>query len=219
MNRDVIDLLGGDGLVGSSLAVSEGDEVSFLVTDSKQKNYRHFCDRVEPCKDPISILNEYTNHTTKHYAKVNLCLASDSDGLSQYATYIPQLRSAIFKQPLLDDGLLYRGVDLSDTEVAQMEQLNCFFIPSFTSTSVDPSKAYAKSATMVIKVPFGCQYACSITEKLSRFHSEEKEVLLSCYSAFRLERVEWINHKRVISLYLDEHLSSLSSLSWQTGIE
>ena len=211
---DVVDLLGEDGLKGSSLVVSEGDEVNFLVSNKKQRNFSRYCGRLEPVKDPVGVINQYTDHTTRLFAKVNLCLASDSDGMSQFGDFIPQLRSAIFSQPLLDNGVFFRGVSLSSMEIAKMEELQTFFIPSFTSTSVDPAKAYAKSATMVIKVPFGCQYACSITEKLSKFHEQEREVLLACYSAFRLERIEQgPSNTKIISLYLDEHLSAHSSLA------
>jgi len=65
---------------------------------------------------------------------------------------------------------------------------------------------------MIIKVPYACKYATSITEALSRYHNEEKEVLLSCYSAYILERVELVNNKKFIHLYLDEHFTSLPSL-------
>jgi hypothetical protein len=144
---------------------------------------------------------------------VNLALASDSPILSQYGEYVKELRSSILSQPFDDNsGCLFRGVDLSPKEVAHMESLQSFFIPSFTSTSVDPDKAYAKNSTLVVKVPYGCKYGCSITSELSRYYSEEREVLLACYSAYTLERVEQVNGKRLMTLYLDEHLSGKDNL-------
>ena len=171
-----------------------------------------YCSNIVPSLNPTSIINEYTNHTTEHYARVNLSLAADSNGLHKYSEYIPQLKSAIMSKPLLDDGYVYRGVELSDEEIEHMERLGSFFIPSFTSTSIDPSKAYERSSTMVIKLPYACKYACSITEDLSPFYNDEREVLISCYSAFRLERIEYENKSKRILLYLDEHLSCLPSL-------
>jgi len=43
------------------------------------------------------------------------------------ASYIKELRSAVMEKPLLDDGLLFRGVELSDMEIAEME--NVFVLP------------------------------------------------------------------------------------------
>lgn len=202
------ELLGKGAFTGSSLSEKEGDTYHFLVTASKQPNYLAHCNRVESAIDSVHTINQYTDHTTQYFAKVNLALASDSNKLEEFKDYIPQLRASILSTPLLDDTILYRGVDLSDKELAQMERLKTFYIPSFTSTSVDSSRAYKKSVTMVIKIPYGCKYACNITDKLSKFHSEEKEILLSCYSAFRLERVERDNQNTILSLFLDEHLTS-----------
>lgn len=211
-SSDVTRLLGEDGLKGASLTKLDGDMVNFLVPLTKQSNYLKYCSKIEPCLDPTSAIRQYTDHVTEHYARINISLAADSDGLQKYSDYIPQLRSAIMNKPLLDDGLVYRGVNLTDSEIEHMERNKRFFIPSFTSTSIESSKAYAKSALMVIKLPYGCRYACSITNNLSKHYYEEREVLLSCYSAFHLERVEYVNNTKILSLYLDEHLSALNSL-------
>ena len=213
INKEAKKLLGKGAFDGSSLSSKDGDTYHFLVTDSKQPNYLKHCNRVESAIDAISTINKYTDHTTQHFAKINLALASDSNKLEEYKDYVPQLRAAILSQPLLEDCILYRGVDLSDIEMAEMERLKTFYIPSFTSTSVDPTRAYKKLTTMVIKVPYGSKYACSITEQLSKYHSEEKEILLSCYSAFHLERVERDNGTTILSLFLDEHLTAQNYLS------
>lgn len=146
---------------------------------------------------------------------MNLALAADSPALAKHGEYIKELRSSILSMPYDDSSsYLFRGVDLSPREISQMENLKSFFIPSFTSTSVDPDRAYAKDSTLIIKMPYGCKYGCTITPELSRYYAEEKEVLLSCYSAYTIEKVEKVNKKRFITLYLDEHLSSLDSLYW-----
>uniref|UniRef100_A0A7S4IPC5 ADP ribosyltransferase domain-containing protein n=1 Tax=Vannella robusta TaxID=1487602 RepID=A0A7S4IPC5_9EUKA len=211
--KDVVRLLGEDALSGSSLTSREGETVHFLVTEKKMENFVRHCNRIESVLDPVKTINEYTDHTTEHYARINLALAADTDGLAKFSDYIPQLRAAIYSKPLFDDGRVYRGVDLSPLEVSEMERLQRFFIPSFTSTSIDSKRAYKKDTMMVINLPYACRNACSITESLSRFHNEEREVLLACYSAFRLERVEQDGTTKVLSLYLDEHLSSLDTLA------
>jgi hypothetical protein len=79
--------------------------------------------------------------------------------------------------------------------------------------------AYNKSCLIVIKTPYSCRNACSITPSLSKFYSSEKEVLLSCYSAFRLEKIEKVNNQKIISLFLDEHLSSMDQIfKMESGI-
>lgn len=168
----------------SSLLVQEGDIMHFLVTASKQPQYRNHCNFITCADDPTSTILKYTEHTTELYAKINLCLASDSPSMKEYSAFIPELRASILAKPLLEHCFLYRGVDLrchsslithtyvtSQQEVDEMEKLGTFFIPSFTSTSVDPTKAYAKDTTLVIKTNYCSKYACSITADLSKYYS------------------------------------------------
>ena len=205
-------LLGDDALKGSKLTKQEGDFIDFLVTDKKQDNFLSYCNEIVLPINPQETIKKYTEHTTEHYARVNLSLASDSDKLQEYGDYITQLRNSIFSQAFLDDAIVYRGVELSKLEVDKMEELGQFFIPSFTSTSLESNKAYSKNAMMIVKIPYASQYACSITANLSNYFNEEREVLLSCYSAFRLERIEVVNNTKFITLLLDDHLSSMNSI-------
>jgi len=197
---------------GGALAVDDGDTVHFLVTQSKGKNYLEHCNKIRFPEDPIATLLQYTEHTNELYAKINLSLASDSTALNEHGTYIAELRSSVLAMPLLDDSVLYRGVDLSDIEIREMERLGRFFIPSFTSTSTDPDKVYEKDSVLRIKTAYLSRNACSITENLSKYHSTEKEVLIACYSAFQLERVELVGKKNIITLFLDEFGSSCDRL-------
>lgn len=159
-------ILGDTALQGSSLArvdTQDDNMVDFLVTSKKQPNYYEHCNQLRLPSDPVSTINQYTDHTNNLYIDVNLALAADSPYLKTKAEFIGELRASILAQPLLDDGILYRGVDMSKREITEMETLKHFFIPSFTSTSIDKDKAYAKSALLIIKTPFCCKYACSIT--------------------------------------------------------
>jgi len=192
--------------------VEDGDTIHFLVTPTHGPNYRNFCGNVVEAVDSVSTIRKYTEHSSELYAKVNLSLASDSKSLNDHGEYIKQLRASVLGTPLLDDCPLFRGVDLSTREIEHMESLKRFFIPSFTSTSVDSARAYDKNATLVIQTGYLSRYACTITPRLSDYHSTEKEVLISCYSAFQLERVEFVNRKHLISLFLDEFGSSLDRL-------
>eukprot|EP01126_Amoeba_proteus_P012828 TRINITY_DN15324_c0_g1_i1.p1 TRINITY_DN15324_c0_g1~~TRINITY_DN15324_c0_g1_i1.p1 ORF type:complete len:221 (-),score=41.47 TRINITY_DN15324_c0_g1_i1:319-981(-) len=216
-SSDVVRFLGKDALRGASLVKDDtADMIDFLVTHSKQPNYRQYCDEILLPQDSVSTIRMYTEHETRLYAQVNLALAADSPVLKDHGQYIKQLRASVLAHPLLEnsDISFYRGVDLSKTEIEEMEKLKNFFIPSFTSTSLDRDKVYDKKALLVIKIPFCCKYACSITPQLSRYYSTEREVLVSCYSAFSLERIEKVGGMHVITLYLDEQMSVMKALSF-----
>eukprot|EP01001_Neometanema_parovale_P009240 NODE_5488_length_941_cov_139.459658_g5266_i0.p1 GENE.NODE_5488_length_941_cov_139.459658_g5266_i0~~NODE_5488_length_941_cov_139.459658_g5266_i0.p1 ORF type:complete len:268 (-),score=55.62 NODE_5488_length_941_cov_139.459658_g5266_i0:137-877(-) len=219
-------------LDGSKLAAVEGDMVNFLVTQRKQDNYLKYCSGVVegashkgmfpyeggPFAEPDAVLDTirlYTDHTTGLCTQVNLSLAADSPSIKKHADYIVALRDAIFQTPLLDDGCmpyLYRGVELADVELAEMERLKHFFIPSFTSTSSDRGKAYDKNALLVIK-PHHTKYAATIVPEMSKFYDAEKETLFACYTSYRLERVETVNKMRLITLSVDDFATPQTSLS------
>lgn len=194
--------------VKSSTLVADGDNFHFLVTSNKGENYLNYCNEVVLPLDPYSTIRKYTEHKSDLYGQVNLSLAADSPALSGHGEYIKQLRASVISQPLLEDCAFYRGCDLSQQEIDQMERLKRFFIPSFTSTSIDRSKAYSKNSLFVIHAPYLTKFACSITEKLSNYHATEKEVLFSCYSAFQLTRVEKVNSVNIVSMFLDDLASS-----------
>eukprot|EP01124_Arcella_intermedia_P003163 TRINITY_DN11725_c0_g2_i5.p1 TRINITY_DN11725_c0_g2~~TRINITY_DN11725_c0_g2_i5.p1 ORF type:complete len:220 (-),score=38.41 TRINITY_DN11725_c0_g2_i5:16-675(-) len=196
----------------TTFARTDGDTVHFLVTSKKGPNYLKYCNHIALPSDSSSILRQYSQHDTELYAQLNLSLASDSPSLSQYGAFIDDLRAAVLEKPLLDDCLLYRGVELSDLELREMEALRKFFIPSFTSTSIDSQKAYAKNSKLIIKTPYLSKYACSMTSELSAYHEQEREVLLACYSAFYLEKVENVNGVKFITLFLDDVSSSSDAL-------
>jgi len=207
------EIMGRDALSDSSLAFKgTGETIDFMVTSQKQKHYLELCSSVILPTNPTTTINQYTDHTTQLYAKVNLALASDSHVIKNFSSYINELKASVISQPLLDDCVVYRGCNLSKREIDEMEKLGSFFIPSFTSTSIDRNKAYSKSALLVIKYPYSCKYMCSITDLLSKYYNQEKEVLISCYSAFRLERIEKTSTCIILSLYLDEHLSAKDSI-------
>jgi len=194
----------GDDLSKAILAVTEGSTIHFLVTSTKGPNYSLYCDEVVLPNDPVSTIKTYTEHTNDLYSKVNIALASDSPKLEEHGGFIKQLRASVLAKPLLDDTVLFRGVELSGIEIEQMEKLKRFFIPSFTSTSVDPKKAYEKNSVLNVRTEYLSRFACSITPELSMYHSTEQEVLIACYSAFVLDRVEKVNGKNVLTLFLDE---------------
>jgi len=201
---------------GSNLAIDDGSgTMHFLVTQRKQPNYlAHAHDPITRVTDPVPIIRQHTEHTTQYYAKVNLSLAADSPSLAEHGGYIKQLRASIARCPrgILTYDVLYRGVDMSQLELDRMEGLGTFFVPSFTSTSVERTKAYQKSALLVIRACHTSNLACVLTQELSNYYKEEKEVLLACYSALHLERLEKVGKTNVVSLYLDDFLSSLAQI-------
>eukprot|EP01124_Arcella_intermedia_P003164 TRINITY_DN11725_c0_g3_i1.p1 TRINITY_DN11725_c0_g3~~TRINITY_DN11725_c0_g3_i1.p1 ORF type:complete len:232 (-),score=47.83 TRINITY_DN11725_c0_g3_i1:32-727(-) len=197
----------------TTLAVHDGGSYHFLVTQQKGVNYMQYCNRLRSPANPIKYLKLYSEHTTELFLQVNLSLASDSTSLQEHGEYIQKLRGAVLRQPLLDEGLLYRGVNLSKIETDEMEKLGRFFIPSFTSTSIDMSKIYDKNAILIIKTPYLTKFACSMTEECSEYFHHEREVLVACYSAYQLEKIEKVNGKNYITLFLDEQGSSADRLT------
>lgn len=182
--------------------------VHYLVTRSKQPNYlRYACDPTVCADDPVAVINRYTEHESDLYQRVNLGLASDSSALEAHGEFIKQLRHSVLSMPLVSHTPLFRGVDMSEIELHQMESLGRFFIPSFTSTSISPDKAYAKNTTIVVHHTFGTLYGCTVTPELSPHAASEEEVLLPCYSAYDLERIERCNGKNVVTLSLNDHFS------------
>lgn len=215
-SSNFVETLGVD-TADSNLAHDDGNgTVHFLATQMKQRNYLSYA--YDPCikvKDPVSIVQQYTEHTTRHYAKVNLSLAADSPTLREHGHYIKQLRASIGKCSggILPYDTLYRGVDLSAVELERMEALGSFYIPSFTSTSIDRGKVYDKTGLFVIRTNHTSNQACLITPELSKYFNEEQEVLLACYSAYQLMRVEHVGKTKILSLYLDDYLSTLSQIA------
>jgi len=210
-----VDHLGVD-LKGSKLAHVEGETVHFLVTSAKQPNYLRHCS-TQPehdAYDVVQTFQKYTDHTTQYCTKLNLALASDSATLSELGPYCSQLHHSILRTVLnpIDHLPVYRGVDLSPQEAAEMEALHNFFIPSFTSTSADRTKAYKQPCLLVIK-PAWSQRAATVTPALSKFHADEKEVLITAYTAFVLERVELDGGKRIMTLSIDDTFSDMTALS------
>lgn len=195
-----------------TVRTKEDNKIHFLVTQSKGKNYLTYSNQVVFPADPVGVLKQYTEHTSDVYSRVNLSLAADSMTLHEHGYFVNELRAAVIATPLLDNGTLFRGVDLSDIEIDQMEKLGRFFIPSFTSTSVEPDKAYTKRSMLHIKTSYLTKYACSLTSEYSDYHVTEREVLLACYSAFQLEKVEMVNGKKIVTLFLDDFSSSRDEL-------
>jgi len=190
-----------------TIRTKEDSKIHFLVSQGKGANYLAYCNKVVMAQDPVNTLKMYTEHSSDLYSRVNLSLASDSTKMVEHADFINQLRASVLAVPLLDYGTLFRGVDLSDIEIKEMEKLGRFFIPSFTSTSIDPQKAYSKNAMFHIKTQFLTRYACTVTNEYSSYHSTEQEVLLACYCAFQLERIEMVNSTKIVTVFLDDFAS------------
>ena len=77
---------------------------------------------------------------------------------------------------------------------------------------MSPDKAYSKNTLIVVEHRYASLYGCSITPELSRYAEQEEEVLLACYSAFQLQRVERCNKQTIVSLYLHDYYSALPDL-------
>jgi len=50
-------------------------------------------------------------------------------------------------------------------------------------------------------------------QELSAYHATERETVIACYTAYRLERVERVNGVRFVTLALNDYLSALDALA------
>jgi len=118
---------------------------------------------------------------------VNLALAADDyKCLQELGSYICQMRHSIKRLDNGWRGVVYRGQETSQAEIARMVHLRRFYLPSFVSTSKSKEKAFKKNTVFVIditQVPFALEMPSALT-----MYSNEEEVLLPCYTRFKYVR-------------------------------
>lgn len=179
---------------------------SFLPVVQKGSNYRKYClgwlaEDEKPSTIQDCVL-KYTSGSDWYCSEVNFALASDSSSLKTYGSYIKQLKYCICKSPGYA-GTVYRGVQMSTTEIAAYESQNMFFMPSFTSTS--KTTPFDKNTLIHIDItPEWSKFCMDIRPSFTKY-ANENEVLLSCYNLYRYERTEKSNNKRIIKLSLVDY--------------
>lgn len=190
-----VELLGLPAYVGQHVVLSDGGSAHLKVVQRPLPNYRRFCrgkltSEELRTQDASFVVRRYTSGGGWFCSKVNLALASDhSQDLQAHGGFVRRLKHSIAQ--LGHDwrgGPLFRGLDLSDIELAEMRRLRRFFIPSFTSASKDLNKAFSKRSTLLVIDASEAPYVLEVARELSAY--DEAEVLLSCYSVFELKRVD-----------------------------
>ncbi|CAF3799527.1 unnamed protein product, partial [Rotaria sp. Silwood1] len=113
--------------------------VNFYPVHKKGPNYLKYCtgwlsDEEKP-RSMRDCIWQYTSGPNWYCTEVNMALASDSPKLKSYGPYIRQLKYSIGMSQMKFLGVVFRGADMSPSEIQAYETKNIFFIPSFTSTS------------------------------------------------------------------------------------
>jgi len=96
--------------------------------------------------------------------------------------YIRRLKYCIGKMGGWN-GVLYRGINLSNDEIGEMVRLKRFYIASFTSASTSIAKAFSGNTILKIDAT-DARWALPMNHQLSKYHDTEAEVLLTCYTLF-----------------------------------
>lgn len=179
-------------------AVEDG-EVHFLPMQEKGPNFQKFCcGLMKPTELPTSppphsdIIRKYTAGEQFYCSKLNMALACDEpQWLRSHGMYIRHLKHVIGKFGNFEGGMLYRGVDLSPKEMKAMIRMQEFYFPSFTSTSKSRQKSFAGLTThiFVIDATNPKPWAIDVAKIPGASPYDEDEVLLNCYTCFRITKV------------------------------
>jgi len=183
------------------------NEVHFYPVRKKGENYKAFCTGLLDYEPDIKeTVMKYTSGPDWYCTKVNFALGLDSVNLKDYAQYIRELKYCIGKYGTGYEGVLLRGVDLSDEEISEFEKMGEkeFYIPSFTSAST--TKPFDKNTILKIHCNEKKGFALKIRSEWTRF-PHENEVLMSCYNVYqRMGEIQQEDDKRVINVkLLDYH--------------
>jgi len=185
----------------------ENSHVHFYPVCTKGRNYVKYCTGLlDYIPDLKKTVRQYTSGPDWYCTKINMALASDSPCLQEHATFIQNLKYCIGKYGKGYDGVIYRGVDCSDKEIASFETMgeNPFYLPSFTSASI--TNAFEKNTLICITCKPSIGFALKIERDWTNYVNEN-EVLLSCYNVYRrIASIKQEDNKNVISLeLLDYH--------------
>ena len=133
--------------------VDESGVVHFYPTQKIGKYYTEFClnsNRIPSLsrEEMTKTVQQYTDHESKYYRKLNLFLASDNKEIQQYAEFANKLNFSIrelaFHHPVLV-GTCYRGIHCSAVEMEHYQENSVIFIPSFLSATQSLEHVYSES--------------------------------------------------------------------------
>ena len=193
--------LNASSLKKGSLVEFEEDSniINFFPAKKKGQNYLKWVSDFHPKlsnRDIKQTVQQYTNHITWYCSTVNLLLAADSTDIEKHANYIRKLKYSILelsrKFPVKEK-FCYRGLNCTKKEINHYKLGTTIYIPSFLSTSRNSKKFYISSkqnTLMMIRLNRPPNSAFSVNSEYSDFAKEEEEALFSCYSKFRVFKID-----------------------------
>lgn len=175
--------------------VHEDKIVHIKVVPEKLPNYIRYCTgwlapgEIPSATEMVTTVKQYTEGPDWFCSKMNLALACDyGPKLQEFGMDIRRLKYCCGKMTGYN-GPLYRGLDLSAVEIGEMIKLKRFYFPSFTSASFDKNKAFKKSHILVLECS-DASWTLLTNPSLSKYFSEEHEVIISCYTLFEFDKQE-----------------------------
>lgn len=149
------------------------------------------------------IIRQYTTKENWWCTRINLLLATDllTDEHPEYADFAKQLKCCIGWQTPKWKGYVYRGALHCPLELFVFAFKRRFYIPSFTSSSIDPNALFAnawfdgapagnfQNVKFEINTSEYPNFTTIIKDEQTKYKSE-KECLISCYNIF-----EWVGYR------------------------
>lgn len=169
---------------------------SFFPVRTKGKRYQKHCmglyhkelrDKIVKEHNINQILRRYTSEGNWFCTRINIYLALDAEPLTKYSDYIKELKCCIGWQKPKHSGLCYRGARMCATEIGTYMFKECFYIPSFTSTSTVKSVAlnnFKGNTLFEIDTSEFNNFTTLIKPEQTKY-TAESENLISCYNVYQ----------------------------------
>lgn len=212
---------------------TDGQRINLVPVAHRLPNFASHCsawlgpeDTPTTMADLRLVVARYTGNTI--FADLNLYLATDcQQGLVKEAKYIQKLMFCFTKCPGYE-GTVFRVLEMSTVEIEAMKAMGEFYFPGFVSTSKSSPLAHWKGNTVLkIETAVGVHRTLDIDSSRSYAgvsfsdFSSEREVLITCYSRFKLVGEEpAAGGKRIIKLELMDPLGDHGEvLDWYHQIK
>ncbi|CAK9110661.1 unnamed protein product [Durusdinium trenchii] len=191
----------------------------------RQSNYLDIIEKPSVPEDEWAI-KCYTSNG--YYGELNYALrADDSFLLRKHARLINCLRHCVRSHN--ERYRVYRGVQLPSSEHEFYQVGKLFLWPGFTSASRSEVTAMAfgswgggQGNTVLFKIELGLSSGCTYSRDISHMsnYPSEQEVLLYCYSGFKVTSRKWIGTRLDIGLVPHDTLRALrvEKHSWSRGV-
>eukprot|EP00828_Plagiopyla_frontata_P033497 TRINITY_DN434_c0_g1_i3.p1 TRINITY_DN434_c0_g1~~TRINITY_DN434_c0_g1_i3.p1 ORF type:complete len:1103 (+),score=209.21 TRINITY_DN434_c0_g1_i3:125-3433(+) len=212
--------------------VDENGVVHFYPAERLGKYYQEFCVNDNIVKDMTDdqiteTVQQYTDHESKYYRKLNLFLASDNKELTTYALFTNKLNYSIRHLACYHPVTVptcYRGIHCSAYEMEHYQQNQTIYIPSFLSASQSLEHVYSESQNTLFVIILNeiPNNAFTVIQKYSPFAETEHEALFSAYSKFRIKEKSQNKNicGKVYEYYLVlEHINEGKKLELKVPIE